>query len=113
MKEFLGWVAIGFIALASILAIGLGTSWFGLVSSRPMNKYAEQTRHEVFQTSAAREEGINKSILSECLSMRSAQDLSSKHALAQFIIADAGMYEGHLTREAQYCVSEAQGVPTP
>lgn len=99
----------GIAGFALLLALGLGTSWFGLVTGRPMAKYAEQTRHEVFQQSAAREEGINKSILSECLSMRSATDAAQKHAMAQFIQADAGSYEGHLTSASQACVAEAQG----
>lgn len=96
--------------LALLLLVGAGTSRFGLIAGRPMAKYAEETRHEVFQTSAAREEGINKSILSECLSMRSATDPAQKRAMAQFILGDAGSYEGHLTSAAQSCITEAQGV---
>lgn len=104
-----GYALLGLVALIALLGVGLGTSWFGLVTERPMAKYAEQTRHEVFQTSAAREEGVNKGILSECLSMRSATDPAQKRALAQFIIGDAGSYEGHLTSASQSCVAEAQG----
>lgn len=108
MRQFLGTIAAVVLVVVFVTLLGWGMGWWSLWASRPMARYAENTRHQVFQQSAAREEGINKGILSECLSMRSATDDASRRAMAKFIIADAGMYEGHLTPAAQACVDEAQ-----
>jgi len=93
--------------VAGVIALGLGTSWFGLVTHRPMAKYAEETRREVFETSRAHQSGVNMAISSDCLNMRREKDAASKAALARFIVSEASTFEGALTPDAAACLSEA------
>lgn len=45
------------LALALLLLVGVGTSWFGLAVDRPMQKYQEETRKEVYDTSRQFQQG--------------------------------------------------------
>jgi len=94
--------------LGAILGIGLATSWFGLVTQRPMNQYAEDTRRLVFEHSRAHQSGTNSAISDYCLNLRTATDPAQKQALARWIINEAGTFEGQLTPDAAACVADAR-----
>lgn len=108
MKTTIAYTLGGICLLAALLAIGLGTSWFGLVTARPMAKYAEETRREVFETSRAHQSGVNGAIVDYCLNMRSATEPTQRKALARWIINEASTLQGSLTSEASDCLADAR-----
>lgn len=95
-------------AVACVLALGVATSWFGLVTSRPMQQYAEDTRRLTFERSRAHQSGVNAGIVEYCLNMRQATDEAQKKAVARFIVSEAATFYGTMNNEAAACVSEAQ-----
>lgn len=96
------------VGFGGLLALGVATSWFGLVTSRPMAQYAEDTRRLTFEHSRARQSGVNGAISDYCLNLRGASDTAQRQALARWIINEAATYEGPLSRDATDCVSEAR-----
>lgn len=107
MKAFL--TIIGAVAIfAGLLGLGLATSWFGLVTHRPMAMYAEDTRRLTFEHSRAHQAGENKTLDAYCLNMRTATDSAQKKAFANFVTSEADNYDGPLTPGAAQCVREAQ-----
>jgi hypothetical protein len=110
MKETLTSLAIGACVLLVILLVGAGTSWFGLVAGRPMAKYGEETRREVFETSRAHVSGTNSAISDYCLNMRAASDPAQKKAFARWIINEASTFQGALSADAAACRGEAQAI---
>lgn len=102
-------IALWFLAiLAALLALGWATSWFGLVTQRPMQRYQEETRKEVYDTSRQYEQGTNRDIARYCEQMRGANG-PAKKAVAALIRSTASTYDGTLTPDNQDCVSEAKG----
>lgn len=100
--------AIGLIAL--LLVIGLGTSWFGLVTARPMLKYSKETERQVYINSAAHQQGANSGIGIDCGNMRNASlPLAQRHAFASLVTQDAAAYSGNagLSPDSVACVREA------
>lgn len=104
--------AIGFILLfILILAIGLGTSWFGLVTERPMAQYQKETDRLVYQNSVARQQGANNGIGQDCANMEGATGVDAK-AYARFVLTDAAAYSGDrgLSSDSLHCVAEAHAL---
>lgn len=97
-------------ALVLLIAVGWGLGWFGLVTQRPMAKYGEETRRQVWENSISREQGVNHLIAGYCLNMRTAADPASKKAFARLILDQSGTFSGQLTDDSASCVSESNAV---
>ena len=100
-------VAGGFVVL---LILGLALGWFGLVTQRPMAKYGEETRRQVWETSVSREQGVNHLIAGYCLNMRTSGEANTKKAFARLILDQSGTFVGKLTDDSAACVSESNAV---
>ena len=98
----------GLLAFGLLLGLGLATSWFGLVTQRPMGQYAEDTRRLTFERSRAHQSGVNSAISDYCLNLRGATDPAQKQALARWIINEAATFEGRLTPDADACLADAR-----
>ncbi len=99
-----------FAAVIVVLTLlGWALGWFGLITGRPMAKYQEQTRKEVYDTSRQYEQGTNRDIARYCHDMRLAPDPAAKKAVAALIRSTASTYDGQLSPDNQACVTEAQG----
>lgn len=101
------YVGIGLAALVGLLMIGWATSWFGLVTQRPMSKYQEETRAQVYDTSRQYQQGTNRDVARYCEQMRSAPDASGKKAVAALIRSTLSTYDGPLSDDNKDCASEA------
>lgn len=97
---------------AALLLLGLGTSWFGLVTSRPMSQYAEETSRLTESNSRRRIDGVNQGIAQMCLNMRRESDANSKRAFASMILTDAASFQRQdlITTDNQACIAEAKGL---
>lgn len=80
-------VVTGFcaIALGGVLALGVGTHWFGLVTSRPMLKYAEETRTQVYEESRAYQQGLRIDLADLCRQLAQTEDEQSESAIRETI----------------------------
>lgn len=99
-------------ALAAIVVmclLGWALGWFGLVTQRPMAKYGEETRKEVYDTSRQYQQGTNRDIARYCEQMKSAQNDAAKKAVAALIRSTTSTYDGPLSPDNQACVADAQG----
>lgn len=105
MKE----IGIGALALGLLLLLGVATGWFGLVVDRPMQKYQEETRKEVYDTSRQFQQGTNRDLARYCEQMRDAKEVSAKKAVAALIRSTASTYDGPLSDDNTACLSEAKG----
>lgn len=106
----------GCVMFASILALicfvavlGWGLGWFGLATQRPMAKYQEETRKQVYDTSRQYEQGTNRDIARYCEQMRTAREASARKALAALIRSTASTYDGVLSSDNADCLTEAKG----
>jgi hypothetical protein len=84
--------------------------WFSLVAERPMAKYAEQTRKEVYDTSRQFEQGVNRDVARYCETMRSTKEQGSKQAIAALIRSEVSTYDGQLSPDNGDCVAEAKAL---
>ena len=107
MKELIATVLGGLLLLALLALAGWGLGWFSLTTARPMAKYGEETRRQVFETSRAHQSGVNSAISGYCMNMRRERDPAARLALARFIQSEADTFEGQLTPSASACVAEA------
>jgi hypothetical protein len=98
----------GIVGIGLLLGLGVATSWFGLVTERPMRQYAEDTRRLTFEHSRAHQSGVNSAIADYCMNMRLATDPTQKIALARWIVNEAGTFAGPLTADASACVADAR-----
>ncbi len=96
-------------AIVGLTLLGWALGWFGLITGRPMAKYSEETRKQVYDTSRQYEQGTNRDILLHCRSMRTATTAAGRKAEAGYIRGIDTTFDGTLNSEAQACVSEAQG----
>ena len=96
-------------ALVAFLALIVGLSWFGLVTQRPMDKYSEETRAQVYDTSRQYQQGTNRDMARYCEQMRGAQSPSAKKAVAALIRSTAATYDGPLSADNADCLTEAKG----
>ena len=92
------------------IAIVMGIGWVGLSAERPMDKYGEETRKEVYDTSRQYEQGTNRDIARYCEQMRNADNQSARKAVAELIRSNLSTYDGLLTRENETCSEEAKGI---
>jgi predicted outer membrane protein len=106
VTRIIGW---GLAVLVALLLLGWATSWFGLVTQRPMAKYAEETRKEVYDTSRQYQQGTNRDVARYCEQMRDAPTASGKKAVAALIRSTISTYDGPLSDDNKDCVSEAKG----
>jgi hypothetical protein len=97
----------GALLLGGLLILGVATSWFGLVTGRPMARYQEETRREVYDTSRQYQQGINRDLARYCEQMRSADTVAAKRAVAALIRSTASTYDGPLSPDNQDCLAEA------
>jgi hypothetical protein len=96
------------LAFAALLGLGLGTSWFGLVTHRPMAKYAEETRREVYDTSRAYTQGTVGDLRRYCAQWRHAEG-GSRDGAAELIRATYATYTGpELPADVRACIGEVQ-----
>ena len=109
----LGYVLGGLAIFACLLVLGLGTSWFGLVTARPMAKYAKETERQVYMQSVAHQQGAESGIGIDCGNMRNVSiPDAQRHAFASLVVQDAAAYGGtaDLSPEAHACVTEANNL---
>lgn len=92
-----------------IVVLGWGLGWFGLAAQRPMAKYQEETRKEVYDTSRQYQQGTNRDLARYCEQMRSAGNGAAKKAVAALIRSTASTYDGPLSDDNKACLSEAEG----
>lgn len=103
-------LAIGAFIVLVLTTLGWATSWFGLVVQRPMAKYAEETRAQVYDTSRQYNQGTNRDIARYCEQMRTAAEPNAKKAVAALIRSNIATFNGDLTPENQGCLAEAKGI---
>lgn len=96
-----------FLAMIALLLLGWGTSWFGLVTQRPMAKYQEETRKEVYDTSRQYQQGTNRDVARYCEQMRTAPTPEAKKATAALIRSTLSTYDGPLSADNKDCANEA------
>ncbi len=111
MDSNIGWgkiAALGFLVFVGLLLVGWGTSWFGLVTQRPMRVFQEETRAQVYDTSRQYQQGTNRDIARYCEQMRTAEGPAQK-AVAALIRSTVSTYDGPLSPDNKDCVSEAEG----
>lgn len=100
----------GLALFAFLLVLGLGTSWFGLVTERPMAKYAKETERQVYLNSVAHQQGADSGIGIDCGNMRNVSlPVGQRHAFASLVVQDAAAYAGNagLSPNSTACVAEA------
>lgn len=104
MKTILG------VIIAILLGVGLITNWFGLVASRPMYQYAEETKRLTESNSRRRIDGVNLSIADLCLNMRTSTDPATKRAFAIRLRGEVTSFQRTdlLTADNRACFNEAQ-----
>eukprot|EP00697_Spironema_sp_BW2_P000463 gnl/Spiro4/10580_TR5664_c0_g1_i1.p3 gnl/Spiro4/10580_TR5664_c0_g1~~gnl/Spiro4/10580_TR5664_c0_g1_i1.p3 ORF type:complete len:126 (+),score=29.74 gnl/Spiro4/10580_TR5664_c0_g1_i1:240-617(+) len=110
MKEALAYFFGGLAIFVLILILGLGTSWFGLVTSRPMAQYAKETERRVYLNSVAHQQGADSGIGIDCGNMRNVSlPIAQRHAFASLVVQDAAAYAGNagLSAASIACVTEA------
>lgn len=94
-----------------LCAVGLGTSWFGLIASRPMQQYAKETENRVYLNSTAHLQGANSGIAIDCANMRNVSVfLPQRHSFANLVVIDAAGYSGSnpLSSDSETCLAEAK-----
>lgn len=104
------YVGAGLAAIAGALLLGTATSWYGLVTERPMAKYAKETERQVYVNSVAHLQGANSGIGIDCANMENASNPpTQRHAFAAMVLMDASSYSGDadLSPDAKSCVREA------
>lgn len=105
MKVALGVLGV-FVFIGLLLGLGLATDWFGLVTSRPMQKYQAETDKQVYDSSRTYQQGTQLDISRYCAQYHSATSPSAKSAVAGLIRDTAATYTGPLTPNNQACLSE-------
>jgi hypothetical protein len=110
MRDIVKLALYAFIALVLVLVLGLGLGWFGMITGRPMAKYQEETRTQVYDQSRSYQQGANRDIARYCQQMRTEPGTSGKKAIAALIRSTMSTYDGPLSPDNQDCVSEAKGI---
>lgn len=99
---------IGVAVFGGLLLLGTATSWVGLVTQRPMAKYAEETRAQVYDTLRQFQQGINRDVARYCRDYQAAEG-PARVAVADLIRSTLDTYEGDLTPANERCVAELGG----
>ena len=105
----LAFAVAGVVMLIALVIAGWGLGWFSLITGRPMAKYSEETRKEVYDTSRQYEQGTNRDIARYCEQMRGADSSASRKAVAGLIRSTASTFDGRLTDDNTACIAEAKG----
>jgi hypothetical protein len=114
-----GIIFAGLAAVVALTLLGLGTSWFGLVTARPMAVYSKETERRVYVTSVAHQQGADSGVGIACANMRNASSpLADRHGYAGIVLSTAASYAGTaaLSSDSQDCVAEAKtllAIPLP
>lgn len=96
----------GLAVLAAIMLLGVATSWFGLIVDRPMQRYAEETRREVYDTSRSYNQGSIADFRRYCADWKKS-DGQSKDADAELIRSTFNTYTGApLPPDVQACIAQ-------
>src|SRR5690242_1839628 len=99
-----GKITLGFLAFfVGLLLLGWATSWFGLVTQRPMARYQEETRAQTYDSSRQYQQGTNRDIARYCEQMRSAPTPASRQAVAALIRSTVSTYDGPLSDDNRQC----------
>lgn len=109
--RYFGYTLLGIVFFALLLALGLGTSWFGLVTQRPMAKYQVETSRQAYQNSVAHQQGADSGIGIACGNMRNASlTAPERHSYASLVTSTAAGYGGlaELSPDSRACVREAR-----
>lgn len=109
MKPFITALAV-LAAIIAISVLGLGTSWFGLVTERPMAKYQMETSRQVYVNSVAHQQGADSGIGIACGNMDNASlSVPERHSYAGIVLATAASYGGiaDLSPESHGCIDRA------
>lgn len=77
-------VVIGVLAILAVLGVAI-LIWFGLLVGRPMQKYAEETRSQVYEQSRAYQQGLKIDLADLCRQMAQTDDAQSKAAISETI----------------------------
>ena len=93
--------------LIALLVLSWSLNWFGLITQRPMAKYREETRAQVYDTSRQYQQGTNRDIARYCEQMRSAETPAGKKAVAALIRTTLSTYDGPLSDDTRDCATEA------
>lgn len=101
------YVGIGLLAFVGLVLLGWATSWFGLVTQRPMDKYREETRAQVYDTSRQYQQGTNRDVARYCEQMRTADTDAGKKAVSALIRSTLSTYDGPLSDDNKDCAAEA------
>lgn len=113
MKNILVGITLLVVFLVVMAGAGVGTSWFGLVVSRPMQQYSKQTDNLVYLRSVAHQQGANSGIGIDCANMENASITpAERHAYAGMVVSDAAAYSGvnDLSPDSRDCVSKAHDI---
>ena len=106
MSKITNTLAAAGIGLA-VLAVPVGLGWFGLVTSRPMSKYSEETRAQVYDTSRQFQQGTNRDVARYCEQMRGSETDAGRKSTAALIRSTLSTYSGPLSADNQDCANEA------
>lgn len=109
MSEGFKVAAVVAFIFAALLTVGALTNWFGLIAGRPMAKYAEETRAQVYDESRQYNQGTNRDIARYCRDMRSTTGAGAK-ATAALILTTADTFGGELNQSNTECVAEAKAL---
>lgn len=105
MNDGIKIAGVGCAAIVGVLLLGTATSRFGLAVQRPMAKYAEETRAQVYDTSRQFNQGVNRDVARYCRQWHEADD-SGKKAVADLIASTLDTFQGQLTPLNQQCAAE-------
>lgn len=111
MEDDIPWGRIGlglFALFVFLLVLGWGTSWFGLVTQRPMARYQEETRAQTYDSSRQYQQGTNRDIARYCEQMHSATTPAARQAVAALIRSTVSTYDGPLSDDNRQCVTDAR-----
>lgn len=92
--------------VVAFLALVLGIGWFGLVTNRPMAKYAEETRRQVFTESQTYQEGMAQNLDTLCREW----DKTKSPGVADSIRQRSSGYSGPLPSHIQFCIDNVRGL---
>ncbi len=101
-------ILAGLGAFAGLLLLGAATNWFGLVAGRPMAKYAEETRRQVYEESRAYQQGMAVDLDELCRQRKLTDDEGEKAVLAETIRLRSARFTGELPQHIEECLHDVR-----
>ena len=101
-------VLLGIGLFSGVLVLGAATNWFGLVAGRPMAKYAEETRRQVYDESRSYQQGMAVDLDELCRERKLSADEGQKAVLAETIRLRSARYTGGLPSHIKDCLNEVR-----